>query len=83
MTDFHPYRPRNPSPWPRRILIAVSIAVIAAVLYAYGASAAGPRPPRLDDTTKRSRPNTTAVCKYAPQSAVYPDCVRSHQPVRR
>ena len=29
MTDFHPYRPRNPSPWPRRLALAVLIAAVA------------------------------------------------------
>ena len=81
MTDL--YRPRRPNPWPRRILIIAAFVILVAVLYAYGASAAGPRPPRLDDTTKFSHPDTTAVCKYAPTSAVYPDCVRSRPPYRR
>ena len=43
MTDF--YRSRRPSPWPRRIMIAVVIALAALLLYLFSATAA-PLPPR-------------------------------------
>lgn len=87
MTDFHPYRPRNPSPWPRRLALAVLITAVALALYVFSAHAAPPRPPDFSKpkigpmapprTNHDMREGRISWCiRGAPAFALPPKCAR-------
>ena len=62
---WQPYRPRNPSPWPRRIAYTLLIAAAALLLYAFSAEAAQPRP--TDKPWPPKTPDYSYVCKHRPE----------------
>ena len=87
MTDFHPYRPRNPSPWPLRLALAVLITAVALALYVFSAHAAPPRPPDFSKpkigpmapprTNHDMREGRISWCiRGAPAFALPPKCAR-------
>ena len=83
MTDFQPYRPRNPSPWPKRLALALLIGAAALLLYAFSAWADG----GTDPTQKPwppAKPNYSYVCKHRPEIVKPALCYRpnSRRPYR-
>ena len=61
MTDLKPYRPRNPSPWPRRLAIALAVALLIACMYVLSAQAA-PIGPGVGPSCAAERRIVTAAC---------------------
>ena len=82
MTDFRPYRPRNPSPWPRRIAYIALIALAALALYVFSAQAGGP-PPRNTIKQWPPKPPSTYYCQRAaprPPSYCFTNSRRPYRP---
>lgn len=82
MTDFHPYRPRNPSPWPRRLALAVLITAVALALYVFSAHAAGPKPP-LDTSPRWGAEYYCNQADPRPPATCIAGWSRSRRPVMR
>ena len=79
---WQPYRPRNPSPWPRRIAYTLLIAGAALLLYVFGAEAAQPR--LIDKPWPPKTPDYSYVCKHRPEIVKPALCYRpnSRRPYR-
>lgn len=84
MTDLKPYRPRNPSPWPRRMAIALAVALLIACMYVLSAQAGGPPPRNTLKQWPPSKPNYSYVCKFRPEAVSAWKCAdfKSRRPYR-
>ena len=84
MTDFRPYRPRNPSPWPRRMAIALAVALLIACMYVLSAQAGGPPPRNTQKPWPPKRADYSYVCRYRPEAVSLWRCAEfnSRRPYR-